>query len=87
MAKSLYGFITDAWKIPEASYVGTLRQERLVAWRREPAVVRVERPTRLDRARSLGYKAKQGIIVVRAKVRRGGRRKTRRKKTKEDGCT
>ncbi len=79
MAKSLYGFISDAWKRPSASYVGELRQSRLIGWRREPAVVRIERPTRLDRARSLGYKAKQGIIVVRAKVRRGGRRKTRPK--------
>ncbi|PXF51248.1 MAG: 50S ribosomal protein L15e [Candidatus Methanophagaceae archaeon] len=56
-----------------------LRQKRLVAWRREPAVVRVKRPTRLDRARSLGYKAKQGVLVVRVKVRRGGRRKQRPK--------
>ena len=79
MAKSLYGFISDAWKRPGASYVGELRQSRLMGWRREPAVVRIGRPTRLDRARSLGYKAKQGIIVVRAKVRRGGRRKTRPK--------
>jgi len=46
-------------------------------WRREPSVVRVEHPTRLDRARALGYKAKQGIIVARVKVRRGARRKSR----------
>ena len=30
-----------------------------------------------DRARALGYKAKQGVIVVRARVRRGGLRKQR----------
>lgn len=40
-------------------------------------MTRVERPTRIDRARSLGYKAKQGIVVVRVKVRRGGLGKTR----------
>ena len=79
MAKSSYGYIRDAWKRPRGSYVGKLRQERLMVWRKEPAVVRVKRPTRLDRARSLGYKAKHGIIVVRAKVRRGGRRKSRPK--------
>ncbi len=28
-------------------------------WRREESVVRVKRPTRIDRARTLGYKAKQ----------------------------
>lgn len=78
MAKSVYRYIGEAWKRPQASYVrGELRQIRLVEWRREPVVTRLKRPTRLDRARSLGYKAKHGIIVVRAKVRRGGRRKSR----------
>ena len=38
---------------------------------------RVPYPTRLDRARRLGYKAKQGIILVRVRVRRGGARKPR----------
>ena len=46
-------------------------------WRREGSVVRIERPTRIDRARSLGYKAKQGIAVARVQVRRGGRRASR----------
>ena len=77
MAKSAYKYIGEAWKRPKASYVGELRQARLVEWRQQPAVIRVGRPTRLDRARSLGYKAKHGIIVVRAKVRRGGRRISR----------
>jgi large subunit ribosomal protein L15e len=38
---------------------------------------RIERPSRLDRARRLGYKAKQGIVLVRARVGRGGMRKQR----------
>jgi len=32
-------------------------------WRREGSVVRLEHPTRIDRARNLGYKAKQGIAL------------------------
>ncbi|RCV63563.1 large subunit ribosomal protein L15e [Methanophagales archaeon] len=79
MAKSFYRYISDTWKRPTAAHMRELRLKRLVVWRREPAVLRLERPTRLDRARSLGYKAKQGIIIVRAKVRRGGRRKSRPK--------
>ena len=47
------------------------QKKRLMQWRREPSTVRVDRPTRLDRARSLGYKAKQGIFVVRQAVPRG----------------
>jgi len=46
-------------------------------WRREGSVTRIDRPTRIDRARALGYKAKQGIAVVRVHVRRGGRRASR----------
>ena len=54
-----------------------LWKDRLIRWRREPAVVRVDRPTRIDRARSLGYRAKQGFVVVRVRLRKGGRRKGR----------
>lgn len=74
MVKSYYGYVRDAWKKPEETYVDDLRWERLQIWRKEGSVTRIERPTRIDRARSLGYKAKQGIIVARAKVRRGGLR-------------
>jgi large subunit ribosomal protein L15e len=75
--KSMYGFIRDAWKTPERTYVKDLTWQRLQVWRREPAVIRIERPTRLDRARNLGYKAKQGVIVARVRTWRGGRRKQR----------
>ncbi len=75
--KSVYAYVREAWKNPWEGFVGELMWERLQQWRREPSVVRIERPTRVDRARSLGYKAKKGIIVVRVRVRRGGRRATR----------
>lgn len=75
--KSMYAYIRDAWKKPDESYVSELQWERMQEWRRGSSVVRLDRPTRLDRARSLGYKAKQGIIVVRARIRRGARRKSR----------
>jgi large subunit ribosomal protein L15e len=52
-------------------------KQRAIVWRRQPSSVRIDKPTRLDRARSLGYKAKHGVIVVRTRVRRGGRRKLR----------
>jgi len=77
MSKSAYSYIRDAWKAPDRTGVKALQWERLQQWRREPAVVRVERPTRLDRARALGYKAKQGIVVARVRVRRGGGRRQR----------
>jgi len=60
--------------------VNELRWERMQVWRKQGSVTRIERPTRIDRARSLGYKAKQGIIVVRVNVRRGGLGKVRPKR-------
>lgn len=33
------------------------------------------RPTRPDKARRLGYKAKQGYVIYRVRVRRGGRKR------------
>ena len=51
------------------------RHERLLTWRREQTVTRLERPTRLDRARAIGFRAKGGFVVVRVRVRRGGQRK------------
>lgn len=74
---SLYKHLHDVWKNPEKYNMTQYIKQRMTKWRRGPTVVRVVRPTRLDRARSLGYKAKQGIIVVRVKVRRGSLRRKR----------
>ncbi|HIH38379.1 50S ribosomal protein L15e [Candidatus Woesearchaeota archaeon] len=67
-----YKYIQEAWKKPKEN-MPELFRERLIAWRKEPVCVRVERPTRLDRARALGYKAKTGYIIVRQRVTKGGR--------------
>ncbi len=52
-------------------------RERIVKWRKQNAVTRIDKPSRIQRARRLGYKAKQGIIVVRMRVGTGGMRKQR----------
>lgn len=67
----MYKHIRNLWKSPKQN-LKEVWQKRLMQFRREPVTVRVEKPTRLDRARSLGYKAKQGIIIVRQRVPRGG---------------
>jgi large subunit ribosomal protein L15e len=77
MAKSMYAYVREAWKKPAETGVKELQWQRMQEWRREGSVVRLEHPTRIDRARNLGYKAKQGIAVVRVRIRRGGRRKPR----------
>ena len=74
---NMYKHLADAWQKPDASFVKELMQHRIIKWRRERTIVRVERPTRLDRARKLGYKAKQGFVIARVRVRMGGLRKSR----------
>jgi len=76
MVKGLYSHLREAWKKPD---VKTLR-ERMVLWRKDNAVTKVEKPLRLDRARSLGYKAKKGYVVARVRVLRGGRQRHRTNK-------
>lgn len=74
MGKSVYEYIGDQWKKPDTSYQSPYKN-RLIQFRKEENFLRVEKPLRINRARSLGYKAKQGYIVVRAHVRRGSLRK------------
>jgi large subunit ribosomal protein L15e len=50
---------------------------KAIEWRTQNALVRVDRPSRLQKARRLGYKAKQGIVVVRMRVGRGNMRRKR----------
>ena len=51
-----------------------LNRERLITWRKQQSITKIERPTKLARARNLGYKPKQGIVLVRVRINRGGRR-------------
>ena len=70
----MYNYIREAWKNPKEG-LGELWQQRIIKWRQEPTTIRLQRPTRIDRAHSLGYKAKPGFVVVRQRVNRGGRQR------------
>ncbi len=74
-----YKYIAEEWAKPEKSFVEELMRQRLIEWRKQNTVTRIERPTRLDRARKLGYKAKQGFVIARTRVRKGNLRKIRPK--------
>jgi large subunit ribosomal protein L15e len=71
MVKSMYHYIAETWKNRDEVLEEVIRT-RLIEWRKGPSVVRIDKPTRLDRARAIGYEAKQGFIVVRVRVRKGG---------------
>lgn len=47
-------------------------QEKMMSFRRQgSSIERLERPSNIARAKQLGYKAKQGIVVARVRVRKG----------------
>ncbi len=84
MPKGFYSFLRETWKRPKEN-LGEILKERLIEWRKQNVVVRVERPTRLDRARELGYKAKLGYMVARVRVKKGGRRRRKPEKGRDPG--
>ncbi|MEW6603301.1 MAG: 50S ribosomal protein L15e [Thermoproteota archaeon] len=67
----MHSYMTQTWLRMWKENSDELKS-KAIAWRTEPTIHRIERPSRLDRARRLGYKAKQGIVVG-----RGGMRKQR----------
>ena len=75
----MYKYVRELWKNPKDN-LGSLWQKRILEWKEQEATVRIERPTRIDKAKSLGYKAKEGFIVVRQRVERGGRQREKIRK-------
>lgn len=72
----MYKYLKQLWKSPNKEIL----KERILKWRREQAITKLEKPTNIARARSLGYKAKQGYIVARVRLPRGGRMRPQIKK-------
>lgn len=71
---SFYELLKETFQREYASRSPEYRR-RIAAWRKAPTVERVERPMNLARARELGYKAKQGYLVVRVNVGKGLRKR------------
>lgn len=70
----LYKYVNSTWKKQDHEFV-QMQRKRLADWRKQETTVRIDKPTRIDRARSVGYRAKQGVILVRQRVDRGGRQR------------
>jgi len=73
MAKGMYHYIREAWKKPDIKVL----RERMIDWRASEAIVQVEKPLRLDKARAIGYKDKKGFSVARIRLVRGGHKRSR----------
>ena len=70
-----YKYLEELWKKKQSDVLRFLLRIRCWEYRQLPAVHRCSRPSRPDKARRLGYKAKQGYVVYRVRVRRGGRKR------------
>jgi len=70
-----YKYLEELWKKKQSDVMRFLSRVRTWEFRQLPAVHRASRPTRPDKARRLGYKAKQGYIVYRVRIKRGGRKR------------
>ncbi|MBI2143131.1 50S ribosomal protein L15e [Candidatus Woesearchaeota archaeon] len=79
---NLYSQLSNAWQEQTDSWTAA-QKDRLIKWRTEPVTLRIAFPTRLDRAHALGYKAKQGFILVRQRVDRGGRQRPQIRKVRK----
>ena len=75
MVQGVYSYIKQAFR----NVAREDMQTRLIQWRAGESATVVDKPLRLDKARMLGYKAKKGFVVVRVRVKRGGRTRTRHK--------
>ena len=77
--KSGYQYVKETFEKHEKGYQ-TPHWYRGIEYRKGKSIERVEHPTKIYRARTLGYKAKQGYIIVRARIRKGGMHKVRPKR-------
>ncbi len=62
-------------------------RERLIKWRKQSPLIRVENPTNPARARELGYKAKKGYIIVRVRLVKGMRARPKHDQGRKPGRT
>ncbi|GBG30342.1 60S ribosomal protein L15 [Hondaea fermentalgiana] len=70
-----YKYCEELWRKKQSDVMRFLLRVRAWQYRHENRIKRLTRPSRPEKAHRLGYKAKQGIVVYRVAVRRGGRKR------------
>lgn len=70
-----YKYIQEIWRKKQSDVMLFLLRLRCWQYRQLNTIHRCPRPTRPEKARRLGFKAKQGYVIYRVRVRRGGRKK------------
>ena len=74
-----YKYLEEIWRKKQSDVLRFLLRVRAWEYRQGKKCTKVSRPTRTDKAHKLGYKAKQGYVIYRIAVRRGGRKRPNHK--------
>uniref|UniRef100_A0A1B0D3P8 Ribosomal protein L15 n=1 Tax=Phlebotomus papatasi TaxID=29031 RepID=A0A1B0D3P8_PHLPP len=77
-----YRYVQELYRKKQSDVMRYLLRIRVWQYRQLTKLHRAPRPSRPDKARRLGYRAKQGYVIYRIRVRRGGR-----KRPVPKGCT
>ncbi|KAJ2346637.1 60S ribosomal protein L15, partial [Coemansia sp. RSA 2618] len=70
-----YKYLEEISKKKQSDVMRFLLRVRCWEYRQLKTIHRASRPSRPDKARRLGYKAKQGYVIYRVRVRRGNRKR------------
>ena len=70
-----YKYLEEIYKKKQSDVLRFILRIRCWEYRQLDTIHRASRPSRPDKARRMGYKAKQGYVIYRVRVRRGGRRR------------
>ncbi|KOB74956.1 Ribosomal protein L15 [Operophtera brumata] len=70
-----YRYIQELYRKKLSDVMRFLLRVRVWQYRQLTRMHRAPRPTRPDKARRLGFRAKQGFVIFRIRVRRGGRKR------------
>jgi len=70
-----YKYMTELYRKKQSDVLRYLLRIRCWQYRQLAKVHRVQRSTRPDKARRLGFKNKQGFVIYRIAMRRGGRKR------------
>ena len=70
-----YSYLRTLWTKKQSDVMRFVLHIQCWEYCQLPELVRLTRPTRPDKAHCMGYKAKQGYVIYRMRIRKGGRRR------------
>lgn len=70
-----YKYLEELWKKKQTDLLRFVLRMRTWEYRQLGVIHKCNHPSRPDKARKLGFKRKQGFVIYRIRIRRGGRKR------------